>query len=127
MQKLMPRALLKTTLALVTGLVLLGSTHANTQIINAQIESVEPIYMNYTLKKVIQPCQTYSPNCYRVSYQQNTSKSLAGYRIKLSYEGREFTTRMSKQPNTGEMLNIRVRSDLLDEPSSVAINAAVAY
>ena len=122
----MPRALLKTVLIVTTALLSLGAT-ANTQVINAQVESVEPIYMNYTLRKVTQPCQAYSPNCYRVSYQQKTSKSLAGYRIKLSYKDREFTTRMSKQPVTGDMLNIRVRSDVLSKPSSVAINAAVVY
>jgi len=51
---------------------------------------------------------------------------LQGYRVKLSYKDNTFTARMLNKPNL-DYLKIRVKSDLLNMPSNVAINAAVVY
>jgi uncharacterized protein YcfJ len=103
-----------------------NNTLARTHIINANIDSVEPIYMNYKIEKLMTPCQSKEPGCWNVNYQKRIQKSLQGYRIKLSYEGKRFTTRVRNKPN-GEQLNIRVRGDLLSQPSRVAVNARAVY
>ena len=41
-------------------------------------------------------------------------------------KGKKFTARMRKKPSN-EQLKIRVRNDLLNQPTSVAINASVVY
>ncbi|SHN91206.1 hypothetical protein BHECKSOX_1447 [Bathymodiolus heckerae thiotrophic gill symbiont] len=116
-----------------TFLVALASLSASafvvdhkTEVIQAGITGVEPIYMNYTLKKVSTPCASGVRNCWHVSYEKKSSKVLKGYRVKLSYNNNTFTARMLKKP-TKEHLNIRVKSDLLTMPSTVAINASVVY
>ncbi len=127
MQKQMFKAPYSGIAAVFTLLLsLFSSAQANTQIIDADIHNVEPIYMNYTVQKVITPCQSQAPGCYQVSYQKQNSKVLQGYRVKLSHQGKSFTTRMLNKP-ASDKLRIRVRSDLLEQPSTVAINAAVAY
>ncbi len=99
----------------------------HTQVINADVVSVEPIYMNYTLQKVSSPCKARQVrNCWNISYQKKASKVLQGYRISLSYKDNIFTTRTLHKPSQ-DKLRIRVKSDLLAYPSNVAINAAVAY
>ena len=117
----------RSVVALFTLLLsIFSGAQANTQIIDADIHNVEPIYMNYTVKKVMIPCQSHTPGCYQVSYQKQNTKALKGYRVKLSHQGKNFTTRMLNKP-ISDKLRIRVRSDLLKQPSTVAINAAVAY
>ena len=117
----------KGLLALLAMLFLLSSnTFARTQVINASIDSVEPIYMNYKIKKLIKPCQSMVPGCWSVSYQNRVLKSLQGYRIKLSFEGQKFTARMRAEPK-GEQLKIRVSNDLLGQPSKLAMNATIVY
>lgn len=114
-------ALLATLLFLFSSSVL-----ARTQVIDANIDSVEPIYMNYTIEKYIKPCQSMTSGCWNVSYQKKISKSLQGYRIKLSFEGQQFTARMRTKPES-EQLKIRVSNDLLGQPSKFAINATTVY
>ena len=103
-----------------------GNTFARTHIINANIDSVEPIYMNYRIEKLMTPCQSKEPGCWNINYQKRIQKSLQGYRVKLSYEGKRFTTRMRIKPS-GEQLKIRVRGDILNQPSRVAVNATAVY
>ena len=103
-----------------------SNTFARTHIINATIDSVEPIYMNYKIEKLMTPCQSKEPGCWNVNYQKRIQKSLQGYRVKLSYEGKRFTTRMRIKPS-GEQLKIRVRGDLLSQTSRVAVNATAVY
>ncbi len=103
-----------------------SNTFARTHIINANIDSVEPIYMNYKIEKLMTPCQSKQQGCWNINYQKRIQKSLQGYRIKLSYEGKRFTTRMRTKPN-GEQLKIRVRGDLLSQSSRVAVNALAVY
>jgi len=117
----------KGILALLATLFLFSSNaFARTQVINASIDSVEPIYMNYTIEKLIKPCQTTTPGCWNVNYKKRTLKSLQGYRVKLSVDGQHFTARMRVKPQ-GDQLKIRVSKDLLGQPSNVAMNAAVVY
>ena len=117
----------KGVLALLATLFLLSSnTFARTQVIDANIDSVEPIYMNYKIEKLIKPCQSMASGCWNVSYQKRVLKSLQGYRVKLSFEGQEFTARMRAEPK-GEQLKIRVSKDLLGQPSKVAMNATIVY
>jgi len=117
----------KGVLALLATLFLLSSnTFARTQVINANIDSVEPIYMNYKIEKLIKPCQSMTPGCWNVSYKNRVLKSLQGYRVKLSFEGQEFTARMRAEPK-GEQLKIRVSKDLLGQPSKLAMNATIVY
>ncbi len=117
----------KGILALLATLFLFSSNaFARTQVINASIDSVEPIYMNYTIEKLIKPCQTTTPGCWNVNYKKRTLKSLQGYRVKLSVDGQQFTARMRVKPQ-GDQLKIRVSKDLLGQPSNVAMNAAVVY
>jgi len=117
----------KRILALLATLFFLSSnTFARTQVIDANIDSVKPIYMNYKIEKLIKPCQLMTSGCWNVSYQKRVLKSLQGYRIKLSYEGQQFTARMRAKPK-GEQLKIRVSKDLLSRPSKVAMSAAVVY
>ena len=114
-------------LALFIGLI--GNAIANnhtTEVIKANIVNIEPIYMNYTLKKVTAPCNSGESGCWNVSYQKEVAKVLKGYRVKLSYNDNTFTARMLNKP-TQDYLKIRVKSDLLVMPSTVAINAAVVY
>ena len=114
-------------LALLATLFLLSNNvFARTHVINASIDSVKPIYMNYKIEKVIKPCQSMAPGCWNIGYQKRVLKSLQGYRVKLSYEGQQFTARMRAKPE-GEQLKIRVSKDLLGQPSKVAMNAAVVY
>lgn len=103
-----------------------NSAFARTQIINADIDSIEPIYMQYNIEKLIKPCESLSPGCWKVNYKKRALKSLQGYRIKLSYQGKTFTARMREKPNT-DQLKIRVSDDLLKQPNNVAINAALAH
>ena len=108
---------------------LTGNAIANnhtTEVIKANVINIEPIYMNYTLKKVATPCDSGKPRCWNVSYQKEVAKVLKGYRVKLSYKNNTFTARMLNEP-TEDYLKIRVKSDLLVMPSTVAINAAVVY
>ena len=117
----------KVVLALLATLFLLSNNvFARTHVINASIDSVKPIYMNYKIEKVIKPCQSMAPGCWNIGYQKRVLKSLQGYRVKLSYEGQQFTARMRAKPE-GEQLKIRVSKDLLGQPSKVAMNAAVVY
>jgi len=117
----------KIRIALLATLFLLTSnTFARTQVIDANIDSVEPIYMNYKIEKLIQPCQSMKPGCWNISYQNRVLKSLQGYRVKLSYEGQQFTAHMREKPE-GDLLKIRVSKDLLDLPSKTAMNASVVY
>ena len=97
-----------------------------TEVIKAKIVNIEPIYMEYTLKKVATRCDSGDPRCWNVSYQKEAAKILQGYRVKLSYKDNTFTARMLNKPNL-DYLKIRVKSDLLNMPSNVAINAAVVY
>jgi uncharacterized protein YcfJ len=113
-------------LVLSTLFLFSNNTFARTHIINANIDSVEPIYMNYKIEKLMTPCQSNEPGCWNVNYQKRIQKSLQGYRVKLSYEGKRFTARMRRKPN-GEQLKIRVRGDLLSKPSRVAVNALAVY
>jgi len=103
-----------------------NNVFARTQVVSASIDSVEPIYMNYTIEKLIKPCQATAPGCWNVNYKKRTLKSLQGYRVKLSFDGQQFTARMRAKPQ-GDQLKIRVNKDLLDQPSKVAMNAAVIY
>ena len=103
-----------------------NNAFARTQVIDANIDSIKPIYMNYTIKRIIKPCQTKIPGCWNVAYQQRALKSLQGYRVELSYEGQQFTARMRAKP-VSEQLKIRVSTDLLDQASNIAMNAAVVY
>ncbi len=116
----------KIALLLVLSFFAFSNAVAQTKVITADITNIEPIYMNYTLNKVTTPCQSREPGCWRVEYQKKAAKVLQGYRIKLVHKNSQFTTRMSTKPNN-KQLQIRVRSDLIDQPSNVAINAAVAY
>jgi hypothetical protein len=102
----------KGVLALLATLFMLSSNAiARTQVIVANIDLVEPIYMNYKIEKLIKPCQSMTPGCWNVSYQNRVLKSLQGYRVKLSFEGQEFTARMRAEPK-GEQLKIRVEKFL---------------
>ncbi|ALE52499.1 hypothetical protein SP60_04270 [Candidatus Thioglobus autotrophicus] len=103
-----------------------SATNHTTEVIKADVIGIEPIYMNYTLKKVATPCDSGKPRCWNVSYQKEVAKVLKGYRVKLSYKNNTFTARMLNEP-TQDYLKIRVKSDLLVMPSTVAINAAVVY
>jgi hypothetical protein len=117
----------KGVLALLATLFMLSSNAiARTQVIVANIDLVEPIYMNYKIEKLIKPCQSMTPGCWNVSYQNRVLKSLQGYRVKLSFEGQEFTARMRAEPK-GEQLKIRVSKDLLGQPSKLAMNATIVY
>ena len=117
----------KGVLALLATLFMLSSNAiARTQVIVANIDLVEPIYMNYKIEKLIKPCQSMTPGCWNVSYQNRVLKSLQGYRVKLSFKGQEFTARMRAEPK-GEQLKIRVSKDLLGQPSKVAMNATIVY
>jgi len=117
----------KGVLALLATLFMLSSNAiARTQVIVTNIDLVEPIYMNYKIEKLIKPCQSMTPGCWNVSYQNRVLKSLQGYRVKLSFEGQEFTARMRAEPK-GEQLKIRVSKDLLGQPSKVAMNATIVY
>ena len=117
----------KGVLALLATLFMLSSNAiARTQVIVANIDLVEPIYMNYKIEKLIKPCQSMTPGCWNVSYQNRVLKSLQGYRVKLSFEGQEFTARMRAEPK-GEQLKIRVSKDLLGQQSKVAMNATIVY
>jgi len=117
----------KGVLALLATLFMLSSNAiARTQVIVANIDLVEPIYMNYKIEKLIKPCQSMTPGCWNVSYQNRVLKSLQGYRVKLSFEGQEFTARMRAEPK-GEQLKIRVSKDLIGQPSKVAMNATIVY
>ncbi len=117
----------KGTVALLTLLFLFSSNvFARTQVVSASIDSVEPVYMNYTIERIIKPCQTTTPGCWNVNYKKRTLKSLQGYRVKLSFDGQQFTARMRAKPQ-GDQLKIRVSKDLLGQPSKVAMNAAVVY
>ena len=98
----------------------------NTEVIQANIIGIEPIYMNYTLTKISTPCVSGARNCWNVSYKKKVSKVLKGYRVKLAYNDNTFTARMQKKP-TEEHLKIRIKSDLLTMPSMVSINASVVY
>lgn len=123
----LPIQKIATIIALFTALI--GSATAtmhNTEIIQANVVNVEPIYMNYTLEKVTAPCASGARNCWNVSYQKKTAKVLKGYRVKLSFNDNTFTARMLNKPEK-DHLDIRVKSDLLVMPSTVAINAAVVY
>ena len=117
----------KVVLALLATLFLLSNNvFARTHVINASIDSVEPIYMNYKIEGVITPCQSMAPGCWNTGYQKRVLKSLQGYRIKLSYEGQQFTARMRAKPE-GDQLKIRVSKDLLGQSRNVAMNASVIY
>jgi hypothetical protein len=117
----------KVVLALLATLFLLSNNvFARTHVINASIDSVEPIYMNYKIERVITPCQSMAPGCWDTGYQKRVLKSLQGYRVKLSHEGQQFTARMRAKPE-GDQLKIRVSKDLLGQPRKVAMNAAVVY
>ncbi|MDC9726973.1 MAG: hypothetical protein PSN35_03960 [Candidatus Thioglobus sp.] len=108
---------------------LIGNASAfnhKTEVIKADITNIEPIYMNYSLQKVSTPCDSGVRGCWDVSYQKKAAKVLKGYRVKLSYKNNTFTARMQRKP-ADKHLNIRVKSDLLVIPSTVAINAAVVY
>ena len=118
---------IKVVLALLVTLFLLSNNvFARTHVINASIDSVEPIYMNYKIERVVKPCQSMVPGCWNTGYQKRILKSLQGYRVKLSYEGKQFTARMRAKPE-GEQLKIRVSKDLLGQPRKVAMYAAVVY
>ncbi|MBC8493579.1 MAG: hypothetical protein ISR70_02785 [Candidatus Thioglobus sp.] len=108
---------------------LIGSASAfnhKTEVIKADVTNIEPIYMNYSLQKVSTPCASGVRGCWEISYQKKAAKVLKGYRVKLSYKNNTFTARMQNKP-ADDYLNIRVKSDLLVIPSTVAINAAVVY
>ncbi len=111
-------------------LFLLGNANAKTQVINAEVVNIEPIYMKHTVERIAAPCGSLSPrmqrSCWNFIYKKKKSKLLKGYRIRLSYNGNKFTTRMSSKPNS-KKLKIRVMSDLLNQQRAVAINAAVVY
>ena len=117
----------KGILALLATLFLLSNNvFARTHVINASIDSIEPIYMNYKIERVIKSCQSMAPGCWKVGYQKRILKSLQGYRIKLSFEGQQFTARMREKPKS-EQLKIRVSKDLLDQAGKVTMSAAVVY
>ena len=117
----------KVVLALLATLFLLSNNvFARTHVINASIDSIEPIYMNYKIERVIKPCQSMAPRCWNTGYQKRVLKSLQGYRVKLSYEGQQFTARMRAKPE-GDQLKIRVSKDLLGQSRNVAMNASVIY
>ena len=117
----------KVVLALLATLFLLSNNvFARTHVINASIDSVELIYMNYKIEKVVKSCQSTAPGCWNIGYQKRVLKSLQGYRIKLSFEGQQFTARMRTKPE-GEQLKIRVSKDLLGRSNKVAMSAAVVY
>ena len=103
-----------------------NAAFARTQIINANIDTIEPIYMQYKIEKLVKPCESLSPGCWKVNYKKRALKSLQGYRIKLSYQGKTFTARMREKPSNTQ-LKIRVSDDLLKQPNKVAINAALAH
>ncbi len=116
---------------ILSSLFLLSSnTFARTNVVNATIDSIEPIYMSHSVQKITKPCQATTPrmakNCWNVNYKKRISRSLKGYRVKLSYKDKKFTARMRSKP-TASQLKIRVRNDLLNQPSSAAINAMVVY
>ncbi len=111
---------------LATLLFFSSNAFARTQVIDANIDSVNPIYMNYKIEKITSPCQSVTPGCWNVTYQQKALKSLKGYRVKLSYAGQQFTARMREKPKS-QQLKIRVSSDLLGKTSNLAMNAAVVY
>jgi len=111
---------------LATLLFFSSNAFARTQVIDANIDSVKPIYMNYKIEKITRPCQSVMSSCWNVTYQQRALKSLQGYRVKLSYAGQQFTARMREKPKS-KQLKIRVSTDLLGKPSNLAMNAAVVY
>ena len=78
-----------------TLFILSSNAFARTQVIDANIDSVEPIYMNYKIEKLIKPCQSMTIGCWNISYQKRVLKSLQGYRVKLSFEGQQFTITIS--------------------------------
>ncbi|MDG2354137.1 MAG: hypothetical protein P8L86_04920 [Gammaproteobacteria bacterium] len=114
-------------ITLVTSLI--GNAAAfnhKTSVIKADIIHIDPIYMNYTLKKISTPCESGQLGCWNVSYQKRVAKVLKGYRVKLTYNNNTFTARMQNKPDE-DHLKIRVKSDLLVMPNTVAINASVVY
>jgi len=113
-------------LFIATLFILSSNAFARTQVIDANIDSVEPIYMNYKIEKLIKPCQSMTIGCWNISYQKRVLKSLQGYRVKLSFEGQQFTARMREKPSA-DHLKIRVSKDLLGQPSKLAMNATIAY
>ncbi len=100
------------------------NSQAKTQVVKAKIDGIEPIYMTYKMKKVIKPCQSMAPGCWHVNYIKQNYKVLKGYRVKLSYKDKLFTTRMRAKP-TIDFLNVRIREDLLNKNSTVALNVSV--
>jgi len=117
----------KGILALLATLFLFSSNvFARTHVINASIDSIEPIYMNYKIERIIKPCQSMATGCWNVGYQKRVLKSLQGYRVKLSFEGQQFIARMRAKPE-GEQLKIRVSKDLLGNPGKVTMSAAIVY
>lgn len=115
-----------TVILLVTFISSASAINHETEIIKADIVNIEPIYMNYTLKKITEPCSNGVHGCWNVRYQKKAARVLKGYRVKLIYNNNTFTARMLNEP-AENFLNIRVKSDLLAMPSTVAINAAVVY
>jgi hypothetical protein len=116
-------------IAVILPLTLMNNALAinhKTEVIQANITGINPIYMNYTIKKVDTPCHSNAPDCWHISYKKETAKVLKGYRVKLAYNDNIFVARMQNKP-TQEYLNIRIKSDLLTRPREVAINAVVAY
>lgn len=127
MHKDVKRHPIKAVVTLLSVLFLFSNNaFARTQVINANIDSIEPIYMNYKIEKIIKPCQSMAPGCWNVNYKKREIKSLQGYRVKLSYNGQQFTTRMRTKPSS-EQLKIRVSADLLDQSNNVALNATLAH
>jgi len=66
-----------TIIALFTALI--GSATAtmhNTEIIQANVVNVEPIYMNYTLEKVTAPCASGARNCWNSELSEKNSQSV---------------------------------------------------
>ena len=101
--------------------------HAKTQVILADITSVEPIYLNHSLEKSVAPCmgKVIQQDCWRFNYTRNNTKSLKGFRVTLSYNGYTFISRTSSIPEVKQLL-IRVRGDYShtsDANSSTVVTA----
>lgn len=124
MQKHVKNYPVRLILALLIPLIISLNSQAKTQVVKAKIDAIEPIYMTYKMKKVIKPCESMVPGCWHVNYVKENYKVLKGYRVKLSYKDKLFTTRMRAKP-TIDYLNVRIREDLLNTNSAVALNVSV--
>lgn len=96
----------------------------NTQLVLAEITSVEPIYINHNIEKKITNCeedleQNY---CWRYDYIRTNTKTLKGFRVTLNYNGLKYISRTKYRPNE-KQIKIRIPdlelSSLIETHSSI--------